>query len=152
MSHAFVFASAESRLHADILVVRLKQAGIATEAISLLYPGSAQPNSVLCWLNGVAKFSLPSGEEIASSGRFGWPDASEDLVDTESLAEKLAVHGLAPEQCSSVEEILSEGRIVIAVESQNKAEMRKIMETLRYVGVENVFTSGRGFEARLVAA
>jgi hypothetical protein len=151
MSHVFVFASAESRLHADLLVVRLKQAGVALEAISLLYPSALQPNTARCWLSGSGKFSLSDADEIAGSGRFGSPEDFEGTGDTEKLEKKLSRLGLAPEQRASIKEILCEGRIVIAIEAHNKDDLHAIFDTFGYVGVENSFTARRNVSARLAA-
>ncbi len=151
MSHVFVFASAESRLHADLLVVRLKQAGIPLESLSLLYPSTLQPNTARCWLSGSGKFSLSAEDEIAGSGRFGSPEDFEGSGDSEKLEKKLTKLGLAPQQRASLKEILCEGRIVIAIEAGSKDDLEAIFDTLSYVGVENSFTARRNFGSRLAA-
>lgn len=151
MSHVFIFASAESRLHADLAVVRLKQAGITLESISLLYPATLQPNTARCWLSGSGKFSLSDDEEIGSSGRFGSPEDFQGTGDSENLEKRLTTLGLASEQRAAIKEILCEGRIVIAVEARNKDEIRAIFDTLSYVGVENSFSARRSFTSRLAA-
>src|SRR5580658_9782746 len=84
----FVFATAACRIHADILIARLKQAGIPVDLISALYRPELRPNSAVCWLNGTAKRSVTSGETISISGMLRFA-----LGNHNGAAEPLA-HGL----------------------------------------------------------
>ncbi len=72
MSSIPVFADALSRLHADIVIVRLVRAGISADQISAVFPRLRAPNSVCCWLkNFNARISRPAKWPIAAAGLLG---------------------------------------------------------------------------------
>lgn len=141
MARLLVFASAFSRLHADLIVVRLKRAGIAPALISVIHPLNSRPNSAHCWLGGSLKVRVASGEKIAASG-FLRP-----LLDhpahaaPDSLDEKFTHLGLAHEHRVTLEETLLENRVVIAIDAKDKAELPTILQVLQRAGAEKIFTS-----------
>ena len=155
MSRLLVFASAFSRLHADLVIVRLKRAGLAPSLISLLHPQSSCPNSAQCWLGGSAKLRLNSGEKIAASG-FLRPLIDEVNNDSSagSFDEILTSLGLAHEHRVSLEETLLENRVVIAIDAAEKAELPTIFQTLQRSGAEKVFVSelARSTRRKIAAA
>jgi hypothetical protein len=139
MSHLLVYATTDSRLHADLVIVRLKRAGISMAAISILHPQSLRPNSAVCWINGSAFLPLPSGEGIAVSGSLSRP-FNEDLKKNEStpFSDRLCRMGLSREQGASLEDSLLENRIVIAIEVHDEYELPAIYHTLRGMAVQKV--------------
>lgn len=141
MSHLLVYATTESRLHADLVVVRLKRAGISTDSISILHPESLRPNSALCWINGSAFMHLSSGQAVSVSGSLSRALKHEGEANGESFADRMAKLGLNHEQGSSLEESLLENRIVIAVEVNDEYEMPAIYHTLRGLAVQKVSTA-----------
>lgn len=156
MSRLLVFASAFSRLHADLVIVRLKRAGIAPASISLLHPIGSRPNSAKCWLGGSAKLQLKSGEKIGTSG-FLRPLLEEIGHDTNanSFDDVLTTFGLSHERRLSLEETLLENRVVIAIDAtDNKAELPTIFQTLQRSGAEKVFAAeiARAARRKLAAA
>lgn len=50
MKSTFVLATAESRLHADIMMIRLRRAGISIDRISAVFSRRFAPNSCFFWL------------------------------------------------------------------------------------------------------
>ena|SRR5215216_7154165 len=142
MSRLLVFASAFSRLHADLVIVRLKRAGIAPSLISLIHPLGSRPNSARCWLGGSAKLRLKSGEKIAASGflrsLFEDPDATSH---SDSFDDILSSLGLSHEHRVSLEETLLENRVAIAIDAQDKAELPTIFQTLQRSGAEKIFVA-----------
>jgi hypothetical protein len=142
MSRLLVFASAFSRLHADLIIVRLKRAGIAPALISLIHPLTSRPNSARCWLGGSGKLRLPSGEKIAVSG-FLRPQFSELEHDTHvsSFDELLSQLGLIHEHRLSLEETLLESRVVVAVDAVDKAEIPTVVQTLQRAGAEKILAA-----------
>ena len=142
MSRLAIFASAFSRLHADLVIVRLKRAGIATASISLLHPVSCRPNSAQCWLGGSTKLRLSSGEKVASSGflrpLLQNPAATGTLA---TLDGKLAQLGLAHDQRVTLEGTLLENRVVVAIDVADKSELPTVFQVLQRAGAENVFTA-----------
>jgi hypothetical protein len=155
MSRLLVFASAFSRLHADLVIVRLKRAGIAPSLISLIHPLASRPNSAQCWLGGSAKLRLKSGEKIAASG-FLRPllEGLGHAASANSFDEILSNLGLAHEHRVSLEETLLENRVVIAIDAADKAELPTIFQTLQRAGAEKVFVAdiARSSRRRIAAA
>ena len=143
MSQLLVFASAFSRLHADLIIVRLKRAGIAPSLISIIHPLASRPNSALCWLGGSLQLRVASGEKIGVSG-FLQPLLDPDSATTTkpaSLDEKLADLGLAHERRLTLEETLLENRVIVAIDAEEKAELPTMFQTLQRAGAEKIFTS-----------
>jgi hypothetical protein len=141
MSHLLVYATTESRLHADLVVVRLKRAGISTESISILHPESLRPNSATCWMNGSAFMHLSSGQAVSVSGALSRALKEDGAANGASFADRMSKLGLNHEQGSNLEESLLEHRIVIAVEVSDEYEMPAIYHTLRGLNVQKVSTA-----------
>jgi hypothetical protein len=141
MSHLLVYATTESRLHADLVVVRLKRAGISTESISILHPESLRPNSASCWINGSAFMHLASGQAVSVSGALSRALKEDGEANGSSFTDRMSKLGLNHEQGSSLEESLLEHRIVIAVEVSDEYDMPAIYHTLRGLNVQKVSTA-----------
>jgi hypothetical protein len=142
MSHLLVYATTESRLHADLVVVRLKRAGIPTESISILHPQSLRPNSAVCWMSGSAAMRMTSGQAVYVSGALSRAmEAGAAARNGASFVDRASRLGLSHEQCLSLEESLLENRIVIAVEVDNEYDMPAIYHTLRGLAVQKVSTA-----------
>jgi hypothetical protein len=152
MSHILVFASAESRLHADLLIVRLRKAGVSPAAISILYPRASQPNSAVCWLEHSSKFALATGEAMASAGFLAEIFHAGEPAKPRPLAHALAALGVSDEQSAGVEEILAENRIVVAVDARKENELPAILQVLKQGAAETVFISDREREASSLAS
>src|ERR1700722_8757354 len=118
MSHLLVYATAESRLHADLVVVRLKQAGVDTELISVIHPAGGRPNSAFCWLDGTSPVPLSSGGTTFVSGlfRLSLEDVGSGRSHWVGLADRLKRLGLTHDQGMNIEESLLENRIIVLVE------------------------------------
>ncbi|MEO7413801.1 MAG: hypothetical protein ABIZ81_10620 [Opitutaceae bacterium] len=155
MTRILVFASAFSRLHADLTIVRLKRAGIAPSLISIIHPLSSRPNSAKCWLGGSAKLRLKSGEKIAASGflRQLFEESRHDST-ADSFDEMLCSLGLPHENRLSLEDTLLENRVVIAIDAIDKAEFPTVFQTLQRSGAEKIFAAdvARSPKRKLAAA
>jgi hypothetical protein len=142
MSHLLVYATTESRLHADLVVVRLKRAGISTAMISILNPQSRSTNSALCWISGSAYVPLSSGDGVSVSGSLSRAlNNGAKRHPASSFCDRMGRLGLGHEQCASLENSLLEGRIVIAVEAHDEFELPAIYHTLRGLDVQKVSVS-----------
>jgi hypothetical protein len=142
MSHLLVYATAESRLHADLVVVRLKQAGIDTDLISVFHPSGARPNSAFCWLDGTATVPLASGGTTMISGLFRYSLAeSSKSQATTGLADRLHRLGLTHDQGMNIEESLLENRLLIMVEVHDEFDLPAIFHTFRGLAAEKVHTA-----------
>lgn len=142
MSRLAVFASAFSRLHADLIIVRLKRAGIPTAHLSVIHPLHCCPNSTLCWLGGSTQLRVSSGVNIAASGFLSGPLQTPANVATSAatFTGKLAQLGLTHEQSSILEETMLENRVAIAIEVEEKPELATILQVLQRADAEKIFT------------
>jgi hypothetical protein len=146
-----VFASAESRLHADLVAVRLRKAGISSAAISILYPRASQPNCAVCWFERSCEFALSTGEPMAGAG-FLAEVFRADEARPRRLAHALSALSVNDEESAGVEEILAENRLVVAVDARAEEELSTIMEVLQHCASDTVFVSDREKEATALAA
>ncbi|HZZ20440.1 MAG TPA: hypothetical protein VFE25_13775 [Opitutaceae bacterium] len=141
MSHTLVYATADSRLHADLLIVRLKRAGIPTSLISVLYPSMLRPNSTRCWIRGNMAYETPCGE-VTVSGMLGLRLAAlKARWSRDPLVNGLTEIGLSHEQSVSVAEKLNGNSIVVAVENADAADLPAIFHTFRGLEIEKVRTA-----------
>jgi hypothetical protein len=140
MSHLLVYATAESRLHADLIIVRLKRAGISTEQLSIFHPPALRPNSARCWINGTTLLPISylySGQRVAVSGSL-----SRQFIAIlrknrfASIVDGMMALGLSHEQSVGLENSLLENRIVIAIGVLDEYELPAIYHTLRGLSVE----------------
>jgi hypothetical protein len=138
MSHILVYATAESRLHADLLIVRLKRAGIATGLISVLYPSKHRPNSTRCWIRGNISYSSPHGEVTVSGMLALRLAAVKAKRQRDGLANSLAEIGFSHDQGLNVAERLNGARIVVAVEIADHAELPAINHTFRGLDIVKI--------------
>lgn len=143
MSRLVVFASAFSRLHADLIVVRLKRAGIPTPRLSVIHPLQCCPNSTLCWLGGSTRLRLSSDVNIAASGFLSAPlqTPADVATSTATFTGKLTQIGLTHEQGLILEETMLESRVAIAIEVVEKSELATILQVLQRAGAEKTFTA-----------
>jgi len=142
MSHFLVYATTDSRLHADLLVVRLKRAGISTSLVSMLYPTCLRPNSTHCWIRGSVPFALESENDVTVSGMLGLRlSALLNRGGRSSLVDGLTEIGLSHEQSVNLSESLRGNGIVIAVEVADEADLPTIYHTLRGLAVARVRTA-----------
>jgi hypothetical protein len=137
MSHLLVLASTDSRLHADLLIVRLRRAGIATESVSVFHPTPLRPNSTVCWIRGAANYSLSSGEAVTVAGSLGRKLVS-DKRKLSSFLDSLQSLGFSHEQSLGIEEKLLENYIIIAAEVIGESDLRAIYHTFNGLTVETV--------------
>jgi hypothetical protein len=136
MIHILTYATAHSRLHADLAVVRLHKAGIATAQISIMHPPLARPNSAL-WLNGSSEFALSEGESVLVSGFLSsWLDSRAESDETNSLVEELVDLGVGRSQSIGIEDSLLERRVVVAIAEWDERKVPAILECLQDVGAE----------------
>jgi len=126
MNPTTIFANASSRLHADLIVIRLKRAGIPCDQISVIYPTDLVPNAALCWLEGKSAPANYEGEMVSVAG----PMRNVLSVKNEgSLIHSLSKMGLPGESAAAFAEHLSQGEIVIGVNTSNEDEVSIVWET-----------------------
>jgi len=140
MPRLLVYATALSRLHADLTIVRLKQADVETTQISIVHPKRSRPNSVLCWLNGSSRLRLSSGEFVSVAGllRLSMRRPQNSEAPGDGLGDRLRRLGLTPAQSEDLEQSLLENRIIVMIEVPCESELPGIFRVLHSVAAENV--------------
>ena len=139
---SLIFATAVSRLHADLIIVRLKQAGVPTTKISVIHPISGMPNSAACWLEGSAEVALSSGTTVAIAGSLTEKLAVHNGRTTADLSKKLWKLGLNAEECGTIEETLLENRFVLTVDLAKGDMHSVVIDILRKVTAEKIIVLG----------
>ncbi len=139
MPHALVFASANSRLHADLTLSRIRRAGMALDAVTAIHPKLLVPNSVPCWLTGSTEVELSSGAEHAVvAGALSYKIFCGEKKSVRTLREGLELCGLTGEQSSNLEGTLLEGRTLLCIEAENAAALSIIFHIFLHVGAERI--------------
>ncbi len=135
MKPTAIFANATSRLHADLIVIRLKHAGIPCEQLSAIYPEELTPNCALCWLQGKSAPTSYANETVVIAGpmRKVLSVKSEDAF--KHSLEKL---GTPADHVASYAEHLSQGEIVIGVNTANEDELAIVWHTLCELRAESI--------------
>jgi len=146
-----VFATALSRLHSDILLVRLKQAGLPIDLMSVFYPRRLQPNSARSWMEGSMRVSIGHGESVCLSGLLRYA-LSELKAEGRPLASCLGGLGLGAQQSLNVEQALMDNRIVICIQSEDDWELATILRILQENQSDGIYVGESPMEACAPAA
>lgn len=145
MQPTSVFAAALSRLHADLLLVRLQRGGIATEKLFAIFPERSQPNSALCWDTGQSTTLDSSGERVTVAGCL----RGSVRVETETLLIRSFQRlGVDLQHACVLAERLGRGEILIGVQSSNSAEISIALHTLRELEAEAIAVGAASGKAR----
>ncbi len=137
MSSIPVFADALSRLHADIVIVRLVRAGISADRISAVFPRLRTPNSVGCWLkNFNAQISRPAKWPIAAAGLLG--KLFKQSVRSAEFERELESLGLNADTAERILERIQDGSIVLCVHARSETEASLAWQVFRGVAAENI--------------
>lgn len=120
-----VIASVNSRLQADVALIRLRHAKINCRDISVLFPAHSMPNAVGCWLPIATQSGLRVGQEvIACAGQFrkqldAWSEAHDDGRE---VADLLMHAGIDAMGAHILAEKLGQGHILLCVHAGNEAK------------------------------
>jgi hypothetical protein len=122
MQPSAVFASANSRLHADVMAIRLTKAGVATSKISAIYPERLKPNCADCWLKGrkSAKIFGGDNETFVAAGPLA---AAVSLESEADLVRTLHAAGLSLEDAHASVERLGKDQILLCAEVATEEEL-----------------------------
>lgn len=141
-----VVAVAHSRLHADVMLIRLRRAGVDCNAISAFFPQSSMPNSVACWLPVSKKEPLHVGNETvvpAGKARTRVPGN-----DARAMIAALEQSGIDHSSAQSLEEKLEQGHILISVSAANEAEASIAWHIFKHASAETIVVGGADFAAK----
>lgn len=135
MQPTSVFAAALSRLHADLILVRLQHGGISSDKVSAIFPERLQPNSTLGWTDGHSTGIDAGGERITVAGPLHKPVR----IETETLLirsfQKL---GVDLQHACVLAERLGRDEILICVQSSNDAEISIALHTFDELKAEAI--------------
>lgn len=136
MSCLPVFADALSRLHADIAIVRLVQAGIPESRISAVFSQRRAPNSVCCWLKSFHAIPRTRAWPIAAAGILG--KVLRRGFGGEIVEREFENLGLSGDAAKRLQEKVEDGRIVLCVHARTESEALAAWQVFRRAGLENV--------------
>jgi hypothetical protein len=149
MHPSAVFASAVSRLHADLIVIRLKRAGISPDRISAVFPENQQPNCALCWLDGHSTANREAGEAFTVAGPLHRLLSSHSAS---SLTKTFQSIGLSSDHAATCVESLAKGQILIAVQTEDEEQIAIGWHILRDLHAEGIFIATKPAKAPVVRA
>lgn len=141
MKPSFVFATADSRLHADIMMIRLRRAGIPINKVSALFSRRFAPNSFFFWLrrprtlrSGSAKESVFVAGPLERLFRRGG--------DVEEVAASLQSIGLAPLEADHLGRALWLGHAMLGVQAKTEDEVSIAWHIFKHARAENIAIAG----------
>lgn len=135
MQPNFVLASASSRLHADLIVIRLRRAGISREKISAVFPERLKPNCALCWLDGASEPAKFGADSVVVAGplrkRF-------NLESETSFARSLQQLGVGRQDAAASAEHLGRGEILVCIHTQDQEQIAIAWHLFREMEAEGI--------------
>jgi hypothetical protein len=146
-----VFAVADSRLHADVMLIRLRRADIPCNDISAFFPRRSIPNAVACWLRLNQNLSLKIGHEVfATAGRPPSLTKSSAKKFT-AIAEVFSAAGIDSMSAHRLEEKLDQGHTLLCVWARDEAEASIAWQVFKTAGAETIVVSDDALPALLAA-
>jgi hypothetical protein len=116
-----VIATARSRLHADVMLIRLRRADIAIKNVSALFPLASLPNSVACWLRRGLNVRLGREEFRAVGPIWKWlHKIGRHQFSATSVFEKAKFDHASSQR---LEEELKRGHTLLCVHAADEAEL-----------------------------
>ena len=136
MSSLPVVAEVNSKLHADIALIRLLRAGIRSEHISALFPRGRAPNTVCCWLNGFHSVPLTTSVPMAAAGVLG--QRCRSVTSKEGFEAELDDLGFGTEMVARLSDRIEDGRTLLCVHARNEAEAAVAWHIFQHVAAEHI--------------
>lgn len=144
-----VAASANSRLHADIMMVRLRRAGVDCRQISVFFPTHSMPNSVGCWLPVGRSAELRFGDEtITRAGQLRRANVGEAHDDGREIADLLTDSGIDAMGAHILAEKLAQGHILLCVHAKHEEQAAATWDTFRQARSDTIITGRTAAAAR----
>ena len=141
MNSFTVVASANSRLHADVILIRLRRAQVDCSKISVLFPTESMPNAVGCWLPIAANRKLKVGtQEIACAGQLArhTTSASHPHEDGREISGLLTQSGVDSTGAHVLVEKLGQGHILLCVHASSEVEASIAWHVFRHACVDTI--------------
>lgn len=117
-----VLALVDSRLRSDVILIRLRRAGIDRRKISVVFPRRFIPNAVACWLDVPQKSAFgTTSEPLLSAGAFRADCPFAENGDM--IAESIERAGFDPKVSSSVARRLESGATLLCVHAEREEDV-----------------------------
>ena len=141
MKPTYILANADSRLHADIMMIRLRRSGVNIDRISAIFSRRFVPNSFFFWLRRPRKVrSTESGESFFAAGPLRTVFGKDDTVD--SLRDKLLDLGFDHHAADHFAQSLWLGHAVLCVKAKDSDEAAVAWHIFQHSRAETVAISG----------
>lgn len=132
-----VLAEANSKLHADIAIIRLLRAGIRAEKISAIFQRDRAPNTVCCWLDEFHSLPINGGAPTAAAGPLGRLFQS-GHHDDDAFQLELERLGLTRDLMTRLVEKAADGQMILCVHARSEAEAAVAWHIFYHVEAENI--------------
>jgi hypothetical protein len=140
MKPTYVLASADSRLHADIMMIRLRRAGIDIDRISAVFSDRFAPNSFFFWLRSPRTLRCPAkGETYFVAGPLEQSFGGANEV--EAVPTILKRLGLTRNEAAHFARSLWLGRGVLCVQAKNQDEAAVAWHIFKHSRAEDIAVS-----------
>lgn len=151
MSTLPVFAGATSRLHADIILIRLLRAGIRPEHLSAVFLRRRAPNSVCCWLRGFFQVAQRlASVPMAAAGPLA--PVLKGAVSAAAAMRGLEALGLESHHVQQLLEKASGGQVALCVHARNETEAVIAWHIFQHVAAEDITCPALGSLQQIPAA
>ena len=140
MKPTYVLASADTRLHADIMMIRLRRAGINIDHVSAVFSQQFAPNSFFFWLSSPRTLHCPSkGESYFVAGPLEQQFAGgNELEAVPSILKRL---GLSRGEAAHLARSLWLGRGLLCVHAKNQDEAAVVWHIFKHSRAEDIAIS-----------
>ena len=141
MKSTYLLANADSRLHADIMMIRLRRAGIDIDQISAVFSRRFVPNSFFCWLRRPRKVrSHDQGEAFFAAGPLRTVFGKND--NAEGLRDKLLDLGFDHHSADHFAQSLWLGHAVLCVKAKDADEAAVAWHIFQQSRADTIAVSG----------
>ncbi len=140
MKSTVVFATANSRLHADIMMIRLRRAGIDIDRVSAIFSRCFAPNTFFFWLRKPRALVDQNEESFFVAGPIQRLFGRRDNVD--SLPHKLTEIGLERRAADHLGDSLHMGQAMLCVQVKNRDELEVVLDIFHHSKAENIALNG----------
>lgn len=136
-----VLALVNSRLGTDVVMIRLRRAGIECRKISAVFPRRFTPNAVACWLNIAQDKNLGSDSEpISAAGPLR--EVFAESGNRASIADLIERAGFDRKAAAAAEHHLRFGENLLCVHAEDEAEVSIAWHVFKHSMVETIAVGG----------
>jgi len=140
MKSTIVLATANSRLHADIMMIRLRRAGINIDRVSAIFSNRFAPNSFFFWLRSPRTLkSHANGDAFFAAGPLQQHMGNDDV---EHMPRTLRRLGLSQPEAAHFAQSLWLGHGVLCVQVKNQDEAAIVWHIFKHSRAEDIAIAG----------